>query len=162
MVFALDSDRFQHAPNSEVPGSDPIPGFKYYHLNISGPMHYRNMIVSLNNLFVTPKGRSVGRTRNCSDLQSKFKNQPQQQGWPFWVFAIFIWKFPKIKMEFDIFCLMCVFEVIIVNKLIDFHQLQHFSTPQLLLQFFCQKSSGPWVSLLSSACFFFVRSENPW
>jgi hypothetical protein len=76
---------------------DPISGFKYSHLNILGPMHYRK-IVSEKLLFVllcsrqkpgggaTSHAKRAGRrldpkfddyTQNSSDLQSKFKNQPQ-------------------------------------------------------------------------------------
>jgi hypothetical protein len=91
MVFALVSDSTQKC--LEV---DPILGFKYSHLNISGPMHYRKL-VSLEFLFVLLCSRTKtgwwcqqshqkgGRpdpkfddyTQNSSDLQCKFKNQSQ-------------------------------------------------------------------------------------
>jgi hypothetical protein len=77
MMFALVSNVFQPAPNSEVPVVDQIPGFKYSHLNISGPMVgvfgtlelYFIMLQDKNRLVappVTPKGRAAAR------LYSKF------------------------------------------------------------------------------------------
>jgi hypothetical protein len=86
--FALIFNRFQ---------PDPIPGFKFSHLKISGPMHYRKMVY-LEFLFVflcswtktewwrhwfaKKAGRRLDLkcydyTQNSSDLQSKFKNQYQ-------------------------------------------------------------------------------------